>query len=140
MSTKLVAKFAGGVAVAAGLTLAFQPAAMAAPSSSVTPSSGLGASAVVQVSSSGLKASANYHVGQCTELPSGQFACNKPAIVHLSSSASGTLSTPLTVQRTYEGILLDGTSVGTIDCAAVQCNVTIGDDTGEGDGVNISFA
>ncbi|GLF98778.1 enediyne antibiotic chromoprotein [Streptomyces yaizuensis] len=134
-----VAKIVAGSVVALGMTVAFQAPAMAAPTVSVTPSSGLADGAVVQVAGGGLQPGVTYSVGQCAEVEPGVLACN-PANARVTAGADGRVSTPLKVAKKYQGVRFDDTVWGTVDCAVVQCVVGLSDSTGQGPaGVPVSF-
>jgi hypothetical protein len=142
MSKRFAVQAVGAAALALGLGLAIQPAASAAASVTASPSTGLASGTTVTVNGAGLKPSTPYHVGECVEVHSGQssqLACNKPGLVHLTSDASGKLTTPLTVYSSFEGYLLDGSAFGTVNCKVSTCAVTVGDDTGQGAAARISF-
>ncbi|MFC3451328.1 enediyne antibiotic chromoprotein [Amycolatopsis speibonae] len=141
MRKSVFAKTVAGTAAALGMLVAFQaPASAEAPSATVTPSSGLADNAVVQVGASGLTAGAAYTVGECAEVSPGVLACNASGRVDVTAAGDGTLSTPLTVKKSFEGILFDGTSYGTVDCAAVTCVIGLADAAGNGPaGVALSF-
>ncbi|PNG23832.1 enediyne antibiotic chromoprotein [Streptomyces cahuitamycinicus] len=136
------ASIVGGSALAVGLAVAFQPsaAALASPTVTVTPSSGLADGDTVQVAASGLEAGTTYNVGQCAEVEPGAMACNSASHVRITANADGTLKTQLTVNRSFAGVLFDDTHWGTVDCATAQCVVGLSDDAVQGPApVAISF-
>lgn len=141
MRKNTFAKAVAGTAAALGMLVAFQaPASAEEASATVTPSSGLADNAVVQVGATGLTVGAAYTVGECAEVQPGVLACEAASRVEVTAGADGTLATPLTVKKSFEGILFDGTSYGTVDCAAVTCVVGLADSAGNGPaGVAISF-
>ncbi len=139
MSAKLVAKFAGSAIAALGLLAVVAPAASAASAVTVTPSSGLSDGAVVQVTGTGLTPGVTYRVGECAQDATGQFPCSTSQL-SLVADASGTISTPITVQKNFAGVLPDGSSYGPVDCNALTCVVGLGDASGNGGGVIITFS
>ncbi|MFH9611366.1 enediyne antibiotic chromoprotein [Streptomyces sp. NPDC017448] len=137
-----VAKFAVGSAAALGLVVGFQnPAAAAAPTATVTPSTGLSDGAVVKVDGAGLDAGTAYDVGQCAWVGTGVLACNPADFTSVTANAAGSASTTLTVRRSFEGYLFDGTRWGTVDCTTEECQVGLSNAAGTGpQGVPISFS
>jgi Neocarzinostatin family len=136
-----VAKVVAGSAVALGLAVGFQnPAVAAAPTATVTPSSGLSDGAVVKVAGAGLEPGTAYEVGQCAWVGTGVLACNPADFSSVTADAGGSANTSLTVRRSFEGYLFDGTKWGTVDCATTECQVGMSDAVGNGpEGVPISF-
>jgi hypothetical protein len=136
-----VAKVAVGSAAVLGLAVGFQnPAVAAAPTATVTPSSGLSDGAVVKVDGAGLAAGTAYDVGQCAWVDTGVLACNPADFSSVTADANGSASTSLTVRRSFEGFLFDGTRWGTVDCTTEKCQVGLSDAAGNGpEGVPISF-
>ncbi|MEU7474296.1 enediyne antibiotic chromoprotein [Streptomyces sp. NPDC044984] len=136
------AKVVVGSAAVLGLAVGFQNPAVAvtAPTATVTPSSGLSDGTVVRVDSAGLDAGTAYDVGQCAWVGTGVLACNPADFSSVTADAGGSASTSLTVRRSFEGFLFDGTRWGTVDCTVVQCQVGLSDAVGNGpEGVPISF-
>ncbi|MFF8940327.1 enediyne antibiotic chromoprotein [Streptomyces paradoxus] len=127
--------------MALGLTVGFQTSAVAAgPTATVTPSTGLSDGAVVQVAAQGLQAGTGYDVGQCAWVGTGVLACNPANFSTVTADASGAAKTSLTVRRSFEGYLFDGTRWGTVDCATAKCQVGMSDAAGNGPAsVAISF-
>ncbi|WP_410664706.1 enediyne antibiotic chromoprotein [Amycolatopsis sp. lyj-84] len=139
MSAKLVAKFAGSAIAALGLLAVVAPGASAAAAVTVTPASGLSDGAVVQVTGTGLTPGGTYRVGECAQDATGQFPCS-PSQLSLVADASGKISSPVTVQKNFTGVLPDGSSYGAVDCKVITCVVGLGDAAGNGGGVIISFS
>ncbi|WP_207915139.1 enediyne antibiotic chromoprotein [Micromonospora sp. 15K316] len=111
----------------------------AAPSVTVTPSADLVDGQVVTVRASGLRPSTVYHIGECA-IVGADLPCNGAETVHVEATASGTLSTNLTVRLVYQGTLgPDGTPWGTVDCGKVPCGIGMFNDLGEGAGTDIFF-
>lgn len=135
------ARIVAGSAVVLGLlTMAQLPASAAAPTLTVTPSSGLSDGATVQVSGTGLQAGATYDVGECAWVESGVLACAPETFTRATADSAGSLDSPLTVRKTFTGVLFDGTTWGTVDCATTECQVGASDAAGNGIGsVPISF-
>nr|BAB86365.1 his-tagged neocarzinostatin apoprotein mutant F76W [synthetic construct] len=112
----------------------------AAPTATVTPSSGLSDGTVVKVAGAGLQAGTAYDVGQCAWVDTGVLACNPADFSSVTADANGSASTSLTVRRSFEGWLFDGTRWGTVDCTTAACQVGLSDAAGNGpEGVAISF-
>nr|1J5H_A Chain A, Apo-Neocarzinostatin [Streptomyces carzinostaticus]1J5I_A Chain A, PROTEIN (Apo-Neocarzinostatin) [Streptomyces carzinostaticus]2G0K_A Chain A, Neocarzinostatin [Streptomyces carzinostaticus]2G0L_A Chain A, NEOCARZINOSTATIN [Streptomyces carzinostaticus] len=112
----------------------------AAPTATVTPSSGLSDGTVVKVAGAGLQAGTAYDVGQCAWVDTGVLACNPADFSSVTADANGSASTSLTVRRSFEGFLFDGTRWGTVDCTTAACQVGLSDAAGNGpEGVAISF-
>ncbi|MEN3541417.1 enediyne antibiotic chromoprotein, partial [Microbispora sp. ZYX-F-249] len=105
----------GVLALGLGIALAGSPA-NASAAIKVTPSTGLSDGAVVTVSGVGLQAGDVYHVGQCAAVSDTSYACNSPESADVAVAADGSLSTPLTVRKTFQGVAADG-SVHPIDCS-----------------------
>ena len=135
---RLAAKGSAIAGFAIAMAMVFGPqagATEAAPGVSVTPSSGLSNGDTVSVSLTGFTPNAAVFTCECAVVAADQVACPAGGWVQLTTDASGAASTPLTVVSSFEGFLLDGTSVGTVDCHTVQCVVG----TSESAFQNISF-
>nr|2CBT_A Chain A, NEOCARZINOSTATIN [Streptomyces carzinostaticus]2CBT_B Chain B, NEOCARZINOSTATIN [Streptomyces carzinostaticus] len=112
----------------------------AAPTATVTPSSGLSDGTVVKVAGAGLQAGTAYWVAQSAWVDTGVYASNPADISSVTADANGSASTSLTVRRSFEGFLWDGTRWGTVDCTTAACHVTLRDALSNGpEGVAISF-
>ncbi len=130
--TKEMARLGAGATAAVGLAIAFTPlagAASAEPGLSVTPSSGLSDGETVSVSATGFVPESTLSVGQCASVD-GAPACPAGEPLQLTTDADGAATTPLTVQKTFEGYRFDGTSVGMVDCTVDECFVGAGDSSG----------
>ncbi|MFD1147843.1 enediyne antibiotic chromoprotein [Saccharothrix hoggarensis] len=141
MIGKNAARIVAGSAVVLGLLTTGGLTASAAPALTVTPSSGLADGATVQVSATGLQAGTTYDVGECAWVEAGVLACAPETFTRATANSAGSLDSPLTVRKTFTGVLFDGTTWGTVDCTTVQCSVGVSDAAGNGPGgVPISFA
>ncbi|MEU9891652.1 enediyne antibiotic chromoprotein [Sphaerisporangium sp. NPDC051017] len=129
--TGLIAKLGVATAVVAGgLTLAAQPSAFAAaaPSFSVTPSTGLSDGSTVTVAISGAGASEQFGVVQCATV-NDQLACNQATAKTVTADASGSISSPFTVRKSFQGVTPEGAAVGAVNCATTACYVSAGNQT-----------
>ncbi|MTE22530.1 macromomycin [Streptomyces sp. TRM43335] len=131
-----LARAGAAVALAAGLTAAFQPAAVAAtPAVTVTPATGLADGDTVTVKGTGLTPGVVYHVAQCELVTSGSYGCDPTTVVDVTADAQGEVTAQITVHRTFEAVKgADGTPSGTVDCSVSACQVGLGDDFGQGGG------
>lgn len=136
--TRRAAKFAGVAAAAFGLSMAVQPAALAAPALSVSPSSGLSHGQSVTVSISGAAPSQTYFIGQCATV-AGHNACDAATATQVTTDAAGAASVSFKVSKTYAGSTPEGTPVGTVDCAATSCTIGAGNAALDLGNVAISF-
>jgi hypothetical protein len=139
---KLAAKGTAIAGFAIGMALMFAPqsgATEAAPGVTVTPSSGLSNGDTVAVSLTGFSPNTDVFGGECAYLPSGQVACPAGDPVKLTTDADGAASTSLTVVSTFDGFLLDGTAVGTVDCHTARCIIGTSDASGNGAEATITF-
>ncbi|KUO16435.1 enediyne antibiotic chromoprotein [Streptomyces dysideae] len=143
LQRKRLARAAGSLTVL-GLAAVFcfqTPASAAAPTATVTPSSGLSDGAVVRVTAAGLEPGTTYNVGECASVDGGSLACDLAGFIPVVADSNGELETQVTVHSSFTGYLYDGTAWGPVDCAALQCLVGMGDSSGNGpDGVPISFS
>ncbi|MFJ9829527.1 enediyne antibiotic chromoprotein [Streptomyces sp. NPDC101160] len=137
----LVARLGATAAIATGLAVAFQPAAMAAtPVVSVSPATGLTNGATVTVTGTGLTPGAIYHVAQCEIVSSGSYGCDPSTVVNIAADAQGKVSTQFVVHKTFQAVKgAEGTPSGTVDCTVTACQVGMGDDKGVGGGQRITF-
>ncbi|MFJ9810783.1 enediyne antibiotic chromoprotein [Streptomyces sp. NPDC101158] len=138
----LVARVGATAAIATGLAVAFQPAAMAAaPVVSVSPATGLASGATVTVTGTGLTPGAVYHVAQCEIVASGAYGCDPSTVVNIAADAQGKVSTQFVVHKTFQAVKgAEGTPAGTVDCGVTACQVGMGDDQGVGGGQRITFS
>jgi hypothetical protein len=140
---KIAARVGAIASLALGLALIVQPvagASVTAPSVTVTPSTGLGDTAVVSVKGSGLTAGVVYFVGQCAPVTGGALACNSTRSLQLTATSAGTVSSNITVERTYVGVLADGSAGGTVLCTT-NCGIGLSDVGGQtSTGASISFS
>jgi hypothetical protein len=136
---KFIAKVGAALGAAAALGFVSPAFAAAAPAVSATPSSGLAATQSITVSASGLPANDVFHIGQCVAVSATDFACNYATSVDATSTASGTLSKGITVNRTFTGTTASGATVA-VDCKVSQCQIGVFNDEFVGGAVNISFS
>ncbi|MEZ0071431.1 enediyne antibiotic chromoprotein [Planotetraspora sp. GP83] len=127
--TSLLSKLGVATAVmVGGLTLASQPSAFAAaaPSFSVTPSTGLSDGNNVTVSITGAGPGEKFSVIQCATV-NAQLACNGETAKTVTADASGSVSSSFVVRRSFQGTAPEsGTPVGPVDCATTACYVSAG--------------
>ncbi|MCY0942962.1 enediyne antibiotic chromoprotein [Streptomyces antarcticus] len=137
----LIARVGATAALATGLAVAFQPAAMAAaPVVTVTPATGLTDGATVAVTGTGLTPGAIYHVAQCELVTAGSYGCDPASVVNIAADAQGKLTTQITVHASFAAVEgAEGTPAGTVDCKVSACQVGLGDDAGVGGGQQITF-
>ncbi|CAL9624472.1 Macromomycin (plasmid) [Streptomyces sp. enrichment culture] len=137
----LAARVSTVAAVAAGLAVAVQPAALAAsPVVSVSPATGLTDGQKVAVSASGLTPNTVFHLGQCAQVEPGKFGCDKTTSVDVVSDASGKVASGLVVRTSFQAVTsADGPVWGTIDAKSTQTHVVLLSDTGEGGFQPITF-
>lgn len=129
-----------GFAVAMAMVFGPQAGATeAAAGVTVTPSSGLSNGDTVSVSLTGFGPNTAVFAGECAYISPDQVACPAGDPVQLTTDADGAASTPLTVQASFEGFLLDGTAVGTVDCHIAQCVIGTSDAAGNGAQQTITF-
>jgi hypothetical protein len=122
-----------GVAAATGVTAA-QASTIVVTAS---PSSGLADGQSTQIAATGLNPGTTYFVNECAYVGTGQLACSQSAVT-VTAAADGTAGTPLTVFKTFQAYT-GSTVYGTVDCSTTQCLVGVGDASGDGSGVPISF-
>jgi hypothetical protein len=133
-------KVSAAAGLAVGLALAFAPAASAsAAGMTVTPSTGLTNGASVSVSVTGFGANETVFVGQCAYV-GGEPACPSGTTPSVTANGSGAATTTVTVKKTFEGFRLDGTSIGTVDCASADCFIGAGANSGAQASVSIKFS
>ncbi|WP_335936493.1 enediyne antibiotic chromoprotein [Streptomyces sp. PTD5-9] len=137
----LIVRAGATAAAAIGLAVGLQSSAMAAPSVSVTPASGLADGTAVTLTATGLTPGTVYHVGQCSYVESNVAACNPATSVDATADASGKVTAQIKVYTKFDGVTgAQGTPWGTVDCKARTCAVGLGSDSGEGGSQNISFS
>ena len=143
---KLLTMAGVGAALGCGLVMGSQTASFAeapavqAAKVTVTPSTGLGDGAKVQVAASGFPANGQLTAGQCAEVQ-GKVACNGGNQQKFSTDADGSGSAAMTVNLSFEGSYTDGSgSAGTVNCADVACFIGVGDSSGQGVNAPITFA
>ncbi|MCT2586809.1 enediyne antibiotic chromoprotein [Actinophytocola gossypii] len=139
---RFAAKLGAAAAIAVGVGLgapALASAEPAAPQISASPSSGLAATQTITVTGSGLPGSDTFNVGQCVSLSPTDLACDFSTSLQVDSSASGTLSTPLTVNRAFTATSGSGATVA-VDCTVDDCVVGVYNASFVGGSVAISFA
>jgi hypothetical protein len=136
----LIARLGATAAIATGLALATQSSAMAAPTVSVSPVSGLSDGQTVAVSASGLTPNTVFHIGQCAQVEAQKFGCNKSTSKDVTTNAQGEINTSLVVRSSFEAVVsADGPVWGTVDAKTTQTQVVVLSDTGEGGGQAITF-
>ncbi|GIH99278.1 enediyne antibiotic chromoprotein [Planobispora takensis] len=128
--SRLLTKLGIATAVAlGGLTLASQPAAFAAaPGFSVSPATGLTDGATATVTVTGAAAGTEFSIVQCATV-NDQLACNGDTVKTVTTDAAGSADTAFVVRKTFQGATPTGASVGTVDCAATTCFVSVGNET-----------
>lgn len=136
--TRVVSRIGAVAALAMGLTVALGPAAFAtdlpaedAPTIIATPSTDLDDGAVVEVRATGFAPNETIYVGQCADLPSGEFVCSEEGLpsVSITTDGDGTGSVPFTVHATFTGYVVGGGVWGTVDCHTVACYIGAGNAT-----------
>ncbi|WP_157995926.1 enediyne antibiotic chromoprotein [Thermomonospora amylolytica] len=114
-------------ALAAGLTVAFQPAASASPVVTVTPSTNLEDGTTVQVAATGLTPNKVFHAAQCAMPVTGTYVCGESS-PSFTTDASGSVQFTFVVRRSFDGDVVGGGHYGTVDCKATVCAIAIGTD------------
>ncbi|TAM93253.1 MAG: hypothetical protein EPN43_01010 [Jatrophihabitans sp.] len=138
---RLGAAAAGAVAAVGAAVLAFASPAAAAPSLTVTPSTGLTNGQSVTVTLSGFPANAGgINIVQCLASGTGAADCDvNDAQLGKTADASGSLTVTMPVRSTFTGL---GASTP-IDCTKQQCmiaaNVGTSSNPNESAEANISF-
>ncbi|MGN9837180.1 enediyne antibiotic chromoprotein [Nonomuraea sp. H19] len=109
-----------------GLTLAAQPSALAAaaPGFSVTPSTGLSDGSAVTVAITGAGAGEQFGVVQCATV-NNTLACNQESAKMVTTDASGSVNSPFTVRKSFQGVSPEGTAVGAVNCATGKWPFTL---------------
>lgn len=137
---RLVPALGAAAAVALGVTVAVQPAAYAAAAGlSVSPATGLAHGDTVTAEVTGAVPGETYYIAQCADIPAGH-ACDPSTATSFTVDGNGEASIPLVVSKTFVGTSPEGTSLGSVDCGAVQCYIGAGNaglDLGD---VAISFS
>jgi hypothetical protein len=135
-----VAAMGVGIAFAAstGASAAPAPAVVAAPSITVTPTSGLADGATVQLSGTGLTPGTTYFIGECSAISATNYACDNATNFTQVANASGTIAAPVTVHSAFTGTTSSGATFA-IDCKSVSCVVAAYSASFEGGAVPISF-
>lgn len=139
---RLVATGTAIAGLAMGLVMAFGPsanAAVAAPGITVTPSTGLSDGATVTVVVTGFAPNTAVLTSECAQIAPGKVACPAGKPTEITTDATGAAKTPLTVVSSFQGFLLDGTSVGTVDCHTVECVVGVSDANDNGAEAPLAF-
>ncbi|MEV6912249.1 enediyne antibiotic chromoprotein [Amycolatopsis sp. NPDC051071] len=123
--TSRIAKVGAIAVFATGLALGSYSVANAdtVESVSVTPTSGLTNGATVQVSGSGLAPNSTFWIGECGQVGADCLG-DAGRVLQVTSNSSGSISTPLTVVKQFNGHKADGSTVA-IDCNTVQCAVGV---------------
>lgn len=140
--TRFAAKFGVAAAIAVGIGIgapALASAAPAAPAVTATPSTGLATTQTITVSGTGLTGGDVFYVGQCVAVAATDYACDHNTSVAVTSTTAGTISTPLTVNRTFVGTTVSG-ATHAVDCKVDDCVVSALSASIEGGAVPISFA
>ncbi|MEV4943446.1 enediyne antibiotic chromoprotein [Streptomyces zaomyceticus] len=136
-------RVAAATAVAAGLALTLQPSAMAAataPVVSVSPASSLSDGQQVVVTASGLTPNTVFHLGQCAFVEPGKYGCDATTAKDVVSDATGKINTTIVVHSSFQAVVgADRTVWGTVDAKAIQTQVGLGSDAGEGGGQLVTF-
>ncbi|MGW7409815.1 enediyne antibiotic chromoprotein [Streptomyces sp. NPDC054833] len=137
----LVTRLGAAAAIAAGLAVAVQPAAMAAsPVVSVSPATGLADGQQVTLTASGLTPNTVFHVGQCAFVEPTKYGCDATTAKDVVSDAQGKVNTTLVVHSSFQAVVTaDGQVWGTVDAKTTQSQVGLGSNAGEGGGQVISF-
>ncbi|GAA3500015.1 hypothetical protein GCM10019016_071200 [Streptomyces prasinosporus] len=137
----LIARVSATAAIATGMAVAFQPAALAAsPVVTVSPATGLSDGETVTVTGTGLTPGVTYHVSQCEFVTSGSYGCDPSTVIDIVADAQGKVSTQFVVHKTFQAVKgADGVPAGTVDCTVTACAVGMGDDQGVGGGQRITF-
>ncbi|PRH79867.1 macromomycin [Streptomyces solincola] len=142
-SFRTATRVVAAAGLAAGLALAVQPAAVAAPSApvvAVSPASALADGQQVSVTASGLTPNTVFHLGQCAFVEPGKYGCNAETGKDITSDASGKINTTFTVRSSFTAVVTaDGAVWGTVDAKKIQTQVGLGSGTGEGGGQVVSF-
>ncbi|MEU1969440.1 enediyne antibiotic chromoprotein [Micromonospora sediminicola] len=144
-------RLAAGIAAAATLTLglavtnpsAATAATLQAPEVTVTPSTNLADGQVVTVSVNGFGANETLYIGQCTDIDATTFVCDEPGLpsVSVTTDATGSGTTTVTVHRTFDGYLVgSGSTWGSVDCSQLACYLGVGNATQGGGSPVLSFS
>ncbi|GAA0622951.1 enediyne antibiotic chromoprotein [Streptomyces crystallinus] len=123
---------ASGAAVAATLLLATP--ASAATAISLTPNTGLSDGQTVSVTASGYTPGAAVNVGECASAT----VCSGD-VKYLTADANGAIAVDLQVKKAFTAKDWSTGQDVTVDCAAVQCNVTAWEQTTGNTVQTISF-
>lgn len=116
-----VAKLLATAVLAAGLVISAQQEAAASrtvlePSVSVSPAKHIKDGATVKVSVRGFGSEILLVVAQCARVDNNAFACNLPEWQGIQTDRKGAGSVRLPMRRSFDGVLGDESSWGTVNC------------------------
>ncbi|MER6762780.1 MULTISPECIES: enediyne antibiotic chromoprotein [Amycolatopsis] len=111
-----------GQSVAAAEPLAGPPAVTA------TPSTGLNSGDTVSYTASGFTGNEKVRVGECAQIGS-DVVCVQATSQRATTDANGGLSGNLVVTKTFEGVKIDGSPYGSVDCSVSVCGVGVTNDS-----------
>lgn len=113
-------------AVAMGATvLVAGPALAAGPTLGANPSAGLSGGQTITVSGQGYTPGSTVGVAECDLDFSQRVACDRAGTVTVTVGQDGSFSTPITVQKTFQGYnLQNGQETGAVNAATNKVGLT----------------
>lgn len=115
--------FSFGLAVLGQSVAAAEP--LAGPQTvTATPSTGLNSGDTISYTASGFAGNEQVRVGECAQV-GDDVVCAQDTSQHVTTDASGGLSGNLVVTKIFQGVRIDGSPYGSVDCSALVCGVGV---------------